>query len=292
MTNFSNFFLKMNSYALAFIRMARQNSVFLCWLVAGFGLQGCAGLLGGQAPAPVYRVGSTVYSVPAAVPPPAPAPAAPSAQAPQPQEVVQTQPLQTSSEPSIAPLEPLPEPTPLQPSAAVPPTNVSNISAASPLTSEDQATQANQPNQTGQTNPAEQAGALPSELAPPPEQPPPEPMVFAPLQNFAPMSPAVGALVLAANKDSQKGSYDTATTTLERAIRIEPRNAALYYKLAVIKLDQSKPSLAEDLAKKALSIVGKDNQLKKHCWLLIAKARDQQNNEAGAKAALDKAEKL
>ncbi len=272
--------------------MLRQQTLILCWLVAGFGLQGCAGLLGGQAPAPVYRAGSTVYSVPAAVPPPAPAPA-PSAQVPQQPEVVQTQPLQTSSEPGIASLEPLPEPTPLDPSAAEPPANVGDVSATAPLTPEDQATQVNQPNQVGQTDPTEYIGGGSSELVPPPPpEPPPEPMAFAPLQTFAPMSPAVGALVLAANKDSQKGSYDTATTTLERAIRIEPRNAALYYKLAVIKLGQSKPGLAEDLAKKALSIVGKDNQLKKHCWLLIAKARDQQNNAEGAKIALDKAEKL
>jgi len=290
MVNPPNFLLIMHNSYPPLMRMARQRILILCWLGTGFGLQGCAGLLGGQAPAPVYRIGSAVYPTPAPAPVPSPAPAStPAAQQP---DVVQTQPLQMQGEPGIAPLEPLPEPTPLQPSVSVPASaDVVDIPAVAPLTPEEQSAQPNQSNQVNQAVPTEQTGVLPSDLAPPPPEPPP-PMVFAPLQTFAPMSPAVGALVLAANKDSQKGSYDTATTTLERAIRIEPRNAALYYKLAVIKLDQSKPRLAEDLAKKALSIVGKDNQLKKHCWLLIAKARDQQNNEAGAKAALDKAEKL
>jgi|GEM_PF-278653 len=127
-----------------------------------------------------------------------------------------------------------------------------------------------------------------------PEAPvaPPQPPSFQPLENFAPLSPVVGALVVAANKSSSQGNIDSATTTIERAIRIEPRNATLFYKLALLRLKQSKPGMAEDLAQKSLLLASGDNQLKKHCWLLIAKAREMQNKTQGAEEARGKADKF
>ncbi len=130
------------------------------------------------------------------------------------------------------------------------------------------------------------------------EQPQPAPQAveeatnapFQPLESFSPLSPAVGSLVLAANEESQKGNVDSATTTLERASRIEPRNATLYYKLALVKL-KSKPGQAEDLAKKAALLAANDTALKKHSWLLVAKAREMQKDFEGAKEARAKASK-
>jgi hypothetical protein len=127
--------------------------------------------------------------------------------------------------------------------------------------------------------------------APPPEQPPQLPP-FEPLQSFAPLSPVVGALVIAANQNADKGNVGSATTTIERAIRIEPRNPILFYKLAVLRMKESKPRLAEDLAKKSALLAGKDKNLKKHSWLLIAKAREMQKNYKGAKEALAEANKF
>ena len=113
---------------------------------------------------------------------------------------------------------------------------------------------------------------------------------FKPLESFSPMSPVVGSLVIAANEDSQKGNTESAATTLERASRIEPRNATLYYKMALLQL-KTKPSQAEDLAKKSALLAANDNALKKHSWLLVAKAREMQKNFAGAKEARAKASK-
>lgn len=127
-------------------------------------------------------------------------------------------------------------------------------------------------------------------------QPVPQPVeeatntAFQPLESFSPQSPAVGSLVLAANEESKKGNVDSATTTLERASRIEPRNATLYYKLALMKL-KSKPGQAEDLAKKAALLAANDTALKKHSWLLVAKAREMQKDFQGAKEARAKASK-
>jgi predicted Zn-dependent protease len=100
----------------------------------------------------------------------------------------------------------------------------------------------------------------------------------------------VGALVLAADQNSRAGDLETAAASIERAIRIEPRNATLFYKLALLKLKQSKPRLAEDLAKKSALLASTDNTLKKHCWLLIAHAREIQGNLTGAKEAQEKAD--
>ena len=114
---------------------------------------------------------------------------------------------------------------------------------------------------------------------------------FLPLDSFAPLSPAVNALASAANQSSRSGDLEAATTTIERAIRIEPRNATLYYKLAVLRLKQSKPKLAEDLAKKALLLATNDTSLKKHSWLLVARAREllgDNNGSIEAKAQADK----
>ncbi len=130
-----------------------------------------------------------------------------------------------------------------------------------------------------------------TDTAPPVPESPKVPEAFTPLETFAPQSPAVGSLVIAANENTQSGNYDSAAASIERAIRIEPRNAALYYKLALLRLNQSKPRLAEDIARKAALLAADDNNLKKHSWLLIANARELQSNFVGAQKAKAEAAK-
>ncbi|MGZ8175898.1 MULTISPECIES: tetratricopeptide repeat protein [Methylobacter] len=124
----------------------------------------------------------------------------------------------------------------------------------------------------------------------PPPPPPSELTPFQPIEATVPLSPVVGALVSAANQNSKAGDLDSAAASIERAIRIEPRNATLFYKLALLRLQQSKPRLAEDLAKKSALLASTDNTLKKHCWLLIAHAREMQQDFPGAKEARAKAD--
>jgi hypothetical protein len=122
---------------------------------------------------------------------------------------------------------------------------------------------------------------------------PPSPLELTPFEPIAPtvrLSPAVGALVSAADQNSQAGDLELAAASIERAIRIEPRNATLFYKLALLRLKQAKPRLAEDLAKKSALLAATDNTLKKHCWLLIAHARELQKDFSGAKDARVKAD--
>ncbi len=107
-----------------------------------------------------------------------------------------------------------------------------------------------------------------------------------------PLSPAVLALISEAEQNSKAGDLDSAVITIERALRIDSRNPTLTYKLAKLRLQQSKPRLAEDLAKKAVLLSAKDKALKRQSWLLISEARRQQKNYYGAKEAKLKAGKI
>jgi hypothetical protein len=265
-----------------------NNPLYITMLIRRFILLGALTLLlvgcATQAPAPVYgSSGSVVRSkttrlplkkpkMPAQVIVPNPIPIAPLP------EVVETKPLNNveSLNPKLEEVQPqfkVPEVPKTEQEVTAP--------AAPPAPASEQ----------GALNSAQQPSSEPIVV----EEPKPEPVViqppaFEPLQKFAPLSPAVGALASAANQSSQSGNIEAATTTIERAIRIEPRNATLYYKLALLKLKQSKPRLAEDLAKKAALLASNDANMKKHSWLLIARAREVQGDIEGGKEARAKAD--
>jgi len=246
-------------------------------------LAGCAGFFEKPTPAPVFQGGGvSAKTIPEPV-------------YPSPATVPQGWPKDSSSAIEI---KPLPTPPALETRAIQPeplPTHEGSNGLLTPEQERELAEfeRAQQQTSGGATQPeappsAETApGFVPDVAAPVIESPPP----FEPLQNFGPLSPAVGALVLAAGKSSNQGDIESATATIERAIRIEPRNATLYYKLALLRLEQNKPKLAEGLAKKSALLASGDNSLKKHSWLLIAKARDMQNNPQGAQEARAQAEK-
>ena len=105
-------------------------------------------------------------------------------------------------------------------------------------------------------------------------------------------SSVVVALLSDADMSYQQGNLDESVATIERALRIEPRNALLLYKLASLRLQQGQPELAENLAKKSELLAQGNASLKKKNWLLIAEAREQMGNQAGAKQARKTAKKF
>ncbi len=234
---------------------------------------GCAEFYGNQPPAPVYGKNTPLYgNKPLPQEKPKPEKQARSTPQEPPEETVKTSPLLSAdsiNKPKVLKPERLPEGQAL----LVPEPEVEPKAKPKPKPEPVLKTEA----------------VVESPPTPEPVHEAPNPG-FQPLESFSPMSPAVGSLVLAANEDNQKGNVESATTTLERASRIEPRNATLYYKLALVKLN-SKPSQAEDLAKKAALLASNDPSLKKHSWLLVAKAREMQKDYAGAKEARAKASK-
>ncbi|MBD9355690.1 tetratricopeptide repeat protein [Methylomonas albis] len=102
--------------------------------------------------------------------------------------------------------------------------------------------------------------------------------------------PAVVALISESDRSRNGGDLDAAVVVMERALRIDSRNPTLTYKLAQLRIKQNKPQLAEELAGKAALLAGGDLDLKRKSWLLIAEARQMQQNSQGAKEAKAKAD--
>lgn len=248
--------------------MVIQRFFLICTF--SFLFAGCAGINERQPPAPVYRNQTSRY-IPQA---PTPSrPTSPSRPSQPPSPVMKTQPLKEFNQ-ALVPL-------------ASPPQMI----GPEPGMTEDSVPQPAYP-ETGVNE-----NAVPGYSAPGGGQTPKvfgeenvELTPFQPIEPPASLTPAVSALVLAANQNSKTGNIDTAAASLDRALKIEPRNPVLYYKLALIRLKQSKPQEAENLAKKSALLAAGDRQLKKHSWLLIAHAREMQRDFKGAQQARAKAE--
>ncbi len=234
-------------------------------------ITGCTGLSGSQPPAPVYSSSHPYNNTPTPVTPKQPI--VPKTKA---SEVVTVEPLHEFTPPVVEAIEIKVEP--IEPIAAAPiPISPSVNNSETPKVIE---VQPPSRHLLTPTPPAE-TGV--------PKFEPVAPAEFKPAEVGSALSPAVTALVTAANKSSQSGDIESAAAAIERAIRIEPRNGELLYKLAVLRLKQSKPILAEDLAKKSALLAGKDNALKKNSWLLIAHAKEMQGDDVGATEAKTKA---
>lgn len=80
-------------------------------------------------------------------------------------------------------------------------------------------------------------------------------------QAAPPPNTAVLALLDSANQQSRSGKLDGASASLERALRIDPRNADIWYRLASVRLQQGQFGLASSLAAKSISLAGNDIDL-------------------------------
>ena len=104
--------------------------------------------------------------------------------------------------------------------------------------------------------------------------------------------PAVIALLQQAEQQANAGDLESAAASLERAIRIDPRNPVIWFHLATVRLSQGDPSQAEQLAAKSNSLAPGNYAQQSRNWLLIAQARRQLNNSSGASAAEQRAREL
>lgn len=74
-------------------------------------------------------------------------------------------------------------------------------------------------------------------------------------------SPAVVALLDEAEAYARQGDGDQAAATIERALRIEPKNPWLWHRLAVIRMQQGRYSEAIELATRSSSLANGDASL-------------------------------
>lgn len=103
---------------------------------------------------------------------------------------------------------------------------------------------------------------------------------------------AVTVLADAARVDAANGKLDAAAASFERALRIEPRNPALWHELAKLRLQQGQYQQAEGLAARSNGWAGGDKTLRAGNWRIIGQARLKRGDYPGAQSAFDKAAEL
>ena len=103
---------------------------------------------------------------------------------------------------------------------------------------------------------------------------------------------AVVALLDRAELDSRAGKREEAGASLERALRIEPRNPWLWLELAQVRLAQGQYAQAITLARKSHSFAGHQPRLQSENWQVIGRARVAQGDKAGAEQAFKLANEL
>lgn len=96
---------------------------------------------------------------------------------------------------------------------------------------------------------------------------------------------AVIALLDRSRLDSGAGQREAAGASLERALRIEPRNAWLWHELAQLRLAQGQYGQAIAIAQKSISFAGRERRLQALNWRVIGNARVAQGNPSAAEQA-------
>ncbi len=84
---------------------------------------------------------------------------------------------------------------------------------------------------------------------------------------------AVSTLLAKVEIQESQAHWERAAALLERALRIEPRNAQLWHRLAKVRLQQGRYGMAESLAQKSNALAKDDEALKRRNAELIEIAR-------------------
>jgi len=245
-------------------------------------LAGCAGQPRSDAPAPVESSRSRVHTV---APAPNPIPTPPKKET---VEVYAYRPPSAAPD-AISPPEPQAVKTDTSGSAGSMVSLPSESATQQPLSSENAAPVASpqtpslapagvprpEPGTSGTPEPVDVAPAPAPEIVAYSAPPPPMPE----------LAPAAGALAAQAERQREAGDYVGAAATLERALRIQPREAYLYNRLARIRLEQGRYAQAGNFAWRSNSLAKDQPQLKQDNWGMIAVSRRVAGDAAGAAEA-------
>lgn len=105
-------------------------------------------------------------------------------------------------------------------------------------------------------------------------------------------SPAVISLLNQAKRASNAKQYSKSEVLLERALRIEPRNATLWHYLAKLRLHQGQLDEAAGFAGRSNTMIRNDDKLRAENWKIIAHVRQQQGDANAAGKARLQVERL
>ena len=247
-------------------------------LLAGIVMTACATAPRDDPAAPVVQVTprDPVVEAPKPV-----APAPPAAPAKQPTRVF------AYRDPAVAPdPEPIPAPIPTPMPGAAPEIDVPAPPAAQPPPVLAQQPSAPTPQAS---NVSEPPPATPP-ATPPVAEPPPVDVAAAPASPAVPgLPPAADALARQAEQQRQSGDYAGAAASLERSLRIAPREAYLWNRLARVRLEQGQSGQAGNLAARSNDLAGDTPAIKQDNWRIIAEARRRSGDITGASEAEQRA---
>jgi len=105
-------------------------------------------------------------------------------------------------------------------------------------------------------------------------------------------SPMLVALLDSAESKMQSGESAGAAALIERALRLKPKSAILWHRLATIRLQQKNWQQVINLAKKSNSLASNQSDLRIANWQLMASAYASAGNSEAANYALNKARTL
>jgi Flp pilus assembly protein TadD len=138
------------------------------------------------------------------------------------------------------------------------------------------------PANPGSAAPNAPQGSAPGTAAPPPP---------AATHHYA-LGSAASALVAQAHARVAAGDYVAATSTLERALRIEPDNPLVWIELGRVQLAAGNPAQADSMGHKAVGLASGDPTAQSAAWRLIADSLRARNRNPEAANADARAEAL
>ncbi|PHN55730.1 hypothetical protein AO268_00670 [Pseudomonas sp. ICMP 8385] len=97
------------------------------------------------------------------------------------------------------------------------------------------------------------------------------------------------ALLTTAQQQQAGGDLNGASSSLERAQRVAPREPQVLYRLAQVRMAQGDAAQAEQFARRGLTMANGRPDLQASLWGLIAQTREKQGDAAGAAQARQKA---
>jgi hypothetical protein len=97
------------------------------------------------------------------------------------------------------------------------------------------------------------------------------------------------ALLTTAQQQQASGDLNGASSSLERAQRVAPREPQVLYRLAQVRMAQGDAAQAEQFARRGLTLANGRPALQANLWELIAQAREKQGDSQGAALARQKA---
>jgi tetratricopeptide (TPR) repeat protein len=133
-----------------------------------------------------------------------------------------------------------------------------------------------------QAQPPTQVAMAPAPAPAPPPAPAEKPVIPG-------LPPAADSLARQAEQQRQTGDYSGAAASLERSLRIAPREAYLWNRLARVRMEQGLSAQAGQLAARSNDLAGSQAAIKKDNWRIIAESRRRAGDTVGAGEAEQRA---